>query len=641
MASVFLSYDRDDATKARAIAAALEKAGHSVWWDRHIKGGSRYAAEIEKALREAEAVVVLWSRHSVLSDWVRDEAVKGRDSGRLVPARIDDAELPLGFGQHHTTDLSKWRGRTAAPQFRELIDAIESVGSDVGPVRSTTHSQPKIFRWGPLAFLSAAVVAAIIIGLSLWRPWGRGPAVPVVTIAAASQSAETRSLARDLLAKLGILQSTKGDALELVQGKSGRNSDLIFEVEAANNERSATANLVLLSGKDHSLLWSQEFEQSVGKQADLKQQVAFTAAKVLECAVDALSSKGERMRQEILKLHLNGCAGLTLEASDPETLLPILRRVTEEAPDFEGAWANLLRAEVSIYQSRNLKDPALRRRLLSAVTRARRVNPTLAEAFRAESWLLPKRPISGWMPSVEKAVESNPNHSGALLDRMENYLFLGRMQEALSDAGRAVQFDPLSPAARKALVAANTFAGRFETAEAELREAERLWPGTVSILSLRQLIDRRYGDARAALARLNSGEIGTWNLAADRSLLEARIDRSPAKVERALNEARAFFAREPASLTDLSQTLAEFGRMDELVQILLTTDPDQMLFVSVVLFRPQFDALRKDRRFMVIADRLGLVDYWRTSGKWPDFCAESDLPYDCKTEAAKLAAGST
>ena len=30
MASVFLSYDREDASVARVIATALEKAGHSV-----------------------------------------------------------------------------------------------------------------------------------------------------------------------------------------------------------------------------------------------------------------------------------------------------------------------------------------------------------------------------------------------------------------------------------------------------------------------------------------------------------------------------------------------------------------------------------------------------------------------------------
>lgn len=638
MASVFLSYDRDDGAKAKSIATALEKAGHSVWWDRHIKGGSRYAAEIEKALSEADAVVVLWSRQSVQSDWVRDEAGKGRDSGRLVPARIDDVEPPLGFGQHHTTDLSKWRGRAATAQFKALLDAVEGVGSGDRAMRTAVPPLPTITRRGRI-ILIAAVVAVFAIGLILWQPWNRGRAGSVVAIVAAGPSTETRSLARDLLAKLGILQSSKTDSFQLVDGKSARNSDFIFEVESVNNERSATAILVLLGGKDRSLLWSQEFEQPAAKQADLKQQMAYTAAKVLECAVDVLSSVGQRMGQETLKLYLNGCAGLAHSDTDnPEALLPVLRRVTEDARGFAGAWANLLRAEVTVFLHRDMQDRELRRRLLSNVVRARRVNPTLAETFLVESWLAPQRPISGWMPLVEKAVQFNPNHSGALQERAENYMFVGRTREAVTDAQRAVKFDPLSPSARKTLVLAYAFAGQLEAARAELREAERIWPGAMNLMSARHLIDLRYGDARAALALLTTGEIGAWNVDETRAFLEARIDRSPRKVERALEEARAHFAREPESLSNLSQSLAEFRRLDELIQILLTTDPDLIPFLPGVLFRPQFSALHRDRRFMVISERLGLLDYWRTSGKWPDFCAEPALPYDCKAEAAKLAA---
>jgi hypothetical protein len=39
---------------------------------------------------------------------------------------------------------------------------------------------------------------------------------------------------------------------------------------------------------------------------------------------------------------------------------------------------------------------------------------------------------------------------------------------------------------------------------------------------------------------------------------------------------------------------------------------------------------------MTIAHRFGLSDFWRDTGKWPDFCARPDLPYDCKAEADKL-----
>lgn len=40
---------------------------------------------------------------------------------------------------------------------------------------------------------------------------------------------------------------------------------------------------------------------------------------------------------------------------------------------------------------------------------------------------------------------------------------------------------------------------------------------------------------------------------------------------------------------------------------------------------------------MAVAKRIGLVEYWRSSNKWSNFCSEPKLPYDCKVEAAKYA----
>ena len=57
MASIFLSYSREDAAKAKALAKCLERAGHNVWWDRNIHGGTEYADEIEAALGEAQVVL--------------------------------------------------------------------------------------------------------------------------------------------------------------------------------------------------------------------------------------------------------------------------------------------------------------------------------------------------------------------------------------------------------------------------------------------------------------------------------------------------------------------------------------------------------------------------------------------------------
>jgi hypothetical protein len=39
---------------------------------------------------------------------------------------------------------------------------------------------------------------------------------------------------------------------------------------------------------------------------------------------------------------------------------------------------------------------------------------------------------------------------------------------------------------------------------------------------------------------------------------------------------------------------------------------------------------------MPLAARLGLLDYWRSTGRWPDFCIDPFKPVDCKAAAAAL-----
>ncbi|HET9144669.1 MAG TPA: TIR domain-containing protein [Sphingomicrobium sp.] len=124
MARIFLSYARDDVDAARQLAGCVSDAGHDVWWDRHLHGGSRFATEIEQALKDAEAVVVLWSVHSLGSAWVQDEAAEGRDSGRLVPVSLGSAKPPLGFRQFQTIDLGGWDGSGAPEALDDLLEAI-------------------------------------------------------------------------------------------------------------------------------------------------------------------------------------------------------------------------------------------------------------------------------------------------------------------------------------------------------------------------------------------------------------------------------------------------------------------------------------------------------------------------------------
>ena len=190
MASVFLSYDRDDAEAARAIAALVEKAGHEVWWDKHISGGSQYAKEIAQALDESDVVLVLWSNSSIESPWVRDEAGAGRDRGRLVPLSLDGTPPPLGFRQFHSIDLGNWSDRGKLPHSKEVLSAIErqSKVPDVAAALGGAPAKPRANRSSLNMWAIIGVAIAmffVVVGLLIGQPWD--PASPTKADTAKSQ----------------------------------------------------------------------------------------------------------------------------------------------------------------------------------------------------------------------------------------------------------------------------------------------------------------------------------------------------------------------------------------------------------------------------------------------------------------------
>lgn len=125
MADIFISYASEDRARARAIAQALEQQW-SVWWDRTILPGDAFDRTIERALESAKCVVVLWSASSVSSDWVRTEAGEGARRGILVPAFIEEVEIPLAFKLFQAADLSDWQSGQPHAEFEKLNKAIQT-----------------------------------------------------------------------------------------------------------------------------------------------------------------------------------------------------------------------------------------------------------------------------------------------------------------------------------------------------------------------------------------------------------------------------------------------------------------------------------------------------------------------------------
>lgn len=176
--TIFLSYSRTDRAIAEKLGSALKNAGFEVWWDALIEGGAVFTKSIETALNASDVVVVLWSLASVQSDWVRDEAGRGRDRKRLVPVSLDGTEPPLGFQQYHAIDLTAWRGHGDEAEFVSLLQSIASTSGQVVALPSKIRSKLVVARRGVLvAGLGAGIVAAGGGGLWAWQSglFGPGP----------------------------------------------------------------------------------------------------------------------------------------------------------------------------------------------------------------------------------------------------------------------------------------------------------------------------------------------------------------------------------------------------------------------------------------------------------------------------------
>lgn len=77
MKDIFISYAHEDRETARELAGLLEESSLSAWWDPQLRAGEDFAKTIEQTLQHVRCVIVLWSRNSVDSRWVRAEANEG------------------------------------------------------------------------------------------------------------------------------------------------------------------------------------------------------------------------------------------------------------------------------------------------------------------------------------------------------------------------------------------------------------------------------------------------------------------------------------------------------------------------------------------------------------------------------------
>jgi hypothetical protein len=87
MSDIVISYAHQDQSLVKKLAQYLQSLGFLVWWDTELLGSDNFRKVIGTELKEARAVIVIWSNASVESDFVCDEASFALQHRKLVATK--------------------------------------------------------------------------------------------------------------------------------------------------------------------------------------------------------------------------------------------------------------------------------------------------------------------------------------------------------------------------------------------------------------------------------------------------------------------------------------------------------------------------------------------------------------------------
>ena len=323
MADIFLSHSHEDVAIAQRFAKGFERAGFTVWWDRTLHSGDPYDRVTEQALKEAKAVVVLWSKKSVESRWVRSEATIGYRHRTLAPVMIEPCERPIMFELSHTVDLSHWSGdpsdkvwKSYLADVRQFVEGHaehEKEAAEAAAAAAAEASTTKIRRLdlslSRRGLIIGALVLIAVIGVATaWRAGMFGPAKPEFSSIAVlpfsnisgdpEQNYLSDGVAAEIRARLArnsslqvvaqtssnLFRDNKSDAKQISQ-----KLDVTFLLDGNVRRSGDRVRIVteLINGRTGFSAWSQTFERSLSDIFAVQSEIAQAVVQALSAEVAA------------------------------------------------------------------------------------------------------------------------------------------------------------------------------------------------------------------------------------------------------------------------------------------------------------------------------------------------------------------
>ena len=618
---VFLSYSRPDRRRVAKLADALQVAGINVWWDTAIEGGASFSADIERELEAADVVIVGWSAASVKSTWVLDEAGAGRDRNRLVPVQLDATLPPLGFRQFQAIDLSAWKGRAGDAKFAALVSAIQKLAGSAAVVPVTRAAPASSGPSRRLLISSAAVLAALAAGgFGAWKFMGQKTddrtsiaVLPFANLSGdAAQAYFSDGIAEELrssLSSIAGLQVAARTSSELM-----RNADVkeaaqklgvahVLTGSVRRGDGTIRVTTQLLNGETGLETWSEAYDRPEGDALVVQTSIATNVANALSLSLGkAAAMLGGTKNPEAYDAYLRGMALTKRDEAGFRSRIAAFDAAIAIDPDFAAAHAYRSTALTNLYWEVGGVD------VLAAAEKAAARSITLAPT-------LPYAEIAvGYQQQAalnfRGAAESNdkllsmPNLQGQKLYGSAVFMAnMGRSQEALVLAEKAVALDPLNSLAKANLAivliaarqgkAALTVIEAAVSANPEQKEVDFYDAKGRSLLLL-----NRPNDALAAFNQARDPRLRAWGQAIARARLGDR-----AGSDKALAMLKADYA--DIGAYQIASVHAVRGETD--LAFAALEHAIVMKNRGLARLRTDFtlDSLRKDPRLAAIEKRLG------------------------------------
>lgn len=492
---------------ALPIISLLEQAGFKVWWDGMLEAGAQYLESTEDALESAKAVVVLWTQTSTASNWVRDEAMSGRERSCLVPISVDGSIPPLGFRQFQVLDLSACQGKYASPAAKELLRAVAALHDREEPEMPLPPEPTAWLSPTRRNLLLAGIGGGIIIGggfaVSSLLDTGDGDvgnSIAVLPFRDDSPGAELGYLAagiaselRSLLSGNQALRVIARSTSEAVQGRGddaltiARELGVDYVVEGSVRVADGIANLSadLIDGATGLGRWSRTYSQPADDLLGLQQELAGAISAQLSLEItdaQGVLQLGEATVPAAFEAYLRAWQQY-IEAQSHEDLKAVLATFENAVrldPEFAGARAGQAAALTVLGHTASsaAETQQYYARAQEAADRAIELAPDLAEAHSLLGMILFETQLQAReaAPHYERSIEIGSG-SAVIEARFAAFAALtGREEEALRAIEIAMDLDPLNPTIFKEAGLVHYAARRFDRAIELHRQALAMNP---------------------------------------------------------------------------------------------------------------------------------------------------------------------